>query len=508
MNKKTFTNIRKKHAFPLFCAVALSCAMFCGCSRETSSNADAESSSQPPLSESQPEPSANIGPSAGPGGPTEETPETAQPNIVEPFPSQGQEEEEETGSLYLPPDYEWENSAIIATDIHYLARSLTDGGSRFQYMVEHGDGKIVTYIDQITDAFLEEVFIQKPDILILSGDLTLDGEKKSHEELAEKLYRVKNAGIPVLVIPGNHDINNRRAAQYKGEERSPAEFTTPEEFRYIYRDFGYDEAVSEDPLSLSYVYQVDEYNRMLMLDTCQYQQKALVGGAILSDTYDWIEGQLEDAWSNGINIIPVAHHNLLDQSEIYVDDCTIEHGEQLASMLEDWGVPLFLSGHLHVQHTKRSEEHQGIWEMVTSSLATPACQYGRLIFRDDGSFAYWTQAVDVERWARKHNRTEKDLLEFDEFKEPFLRRVFYHQSYDALQSIESFSETQRVQMSQLYSELNYHYYQGTAYQVRNKILKDPDYLLWLEDGSFTVLSDYVQYIVSDAKRNYNWVEMD
>ncbi len=175
MNKKTFTNIRKKHAFPLFCAVALSCAMFCGCSRETSSNADAESSSQPPLSESQPEPSANIGPSAGPGGPTEETPETAQPNIVEPFPSQGQEEEEETGSLYLPPDYEWENSAIIATDIHYLARSLTDGGSRFQYMVEHGDGKIVTYIDQITDAFLEEVFIQKPDILILSGDLTLDG---------------------------------------------------------------------------------------------------------------------------------------------------------------------------------------------------------------------------------------------------------------------------------------------------------------------------------------------
>ena len=116
--------------------------------------------------------------------------------------------------------------------------------------------------------------------------------------------------------------------------------------------------------------------------------------------------------------------------------------------------------------------------------------------------------MDVERWARKHNRTEKDLLEFDEFKEPFLRRGFYHQSYDALQSIESFSETQRVQMSQLYSELNYHYYQGTAYQVRNKILKDPDYLLWLEDGSFTVLSDYVQYIVSDAKRNYNWVEMD
>ncbi len=202
------------------------------------------------------------------------------------------------------------------------------------------------------DAFLEEVIRQKPDVLILSGDLTLDGEKRSHEELAEKLYLVENAGIPVLVIPGNHDINNRHAAQYQGEERFPAEFTTPEEFREIYQDFGYNEAVSEDRISLSYVYEVDEYNRLLMLDTCQYQQKALVGGAILTDTYDWIEEQLEDAWDNGMNIIPVAHHNLLDESEIYVDDCTIEHGEQLVNILENWDVPVFLSGHLHVQHSK------------------------------------------------------------------------------------------------------------------------------------------------------------
>lgn len=194
-------------------------------------------------------------------------------------------------------------------------------------MVEHGDGKVVTYIEQIVDAFLEEVIAQKPDMLILSGDLTLDGEKKSHEELAGKLYSVQNAGIPVLVIPGNHDINNHHAAEYRGNDRFPAEFTTPREFRDIYGDFGYNEAISQDRTTLSYVYEMDEYNRLLMLDTCQYQQKARVGGAILSDTYDWIDEQLEEAWDDGMNIVPVAHHNLLDQSEIYVDDCTIEHSE-------------------------------------------------------------------------------------------------------------------------------------------------------------------------------------
>ena len=239
----------------------------------------------------------------------------SEPETIESFP---QDEPEET-TKEEESEYEWEGRAVIGTDIHYLSRELTDGGSVFQYMVEHGDGKVVTYIEQITDAFLEEVIRQKPDVLILSGDLTLDGEKKSHEELAEKLYTVEEAGIPVVVIPGNHDINNRHAAQYKGEERFPAEFTTPEEFRDIYWDFGYGEAVSEDLTSLSYVYELDEHNWLLMLGTCQYQQKALVGGAISTETYGWIEEQLEDAWDNDKNVIPVAHHNLLDESEIYVE---------------------------------------------------------------------------------------------------------------------------------------------------------------------------------------------
>lgn len=417
-----------------------------------------------------------------------------------------QESETETGTE--SGEDEWEMTAVIATDIHYLARDLTDGGSYFQYMVEHGDGKVVTYIEPITDAFLEDVVRRQPDVLILSGDLTLDGEKKSHQELAGKLKGVKAAGIPVLVIPGNHDINNRRAAKYIGEERLPAEFTTPEEFLAIYEEFGYGEAISRDRTSLSYIYQLDEYNRFLMLDTCQYRPNAKVGGAILADTYDWIEAQLEDAWDEGMNIIPVGHHNLLDQSEIYVDDCTIEHGEQLAGMLNDWSIPLFLSGHLHVQHAKRSEDGYGIWEVVTSSLATPACRYGVLKFRTDASFGYSTEAVDVEGWAARHNREEEDLLEFNTFKEPFLRRVFYNQSYDKLSKLGFLTEKQRQQMSDFYSDLNYHYYQGTTYGIKDAARKDPAFKLWEEEGSVTQLGDYVLYIIEDAKWNYNYLETD
>lgn len=455
---------------------------------------------------------AGCGRTAG-SGDVETGKETAAGEIptiwIEPVPTETENiPETEPETLPESGEADWEMTAVIATDIHYLAGDLTDGGSYFEHLVEHGDGKVVTYIEPITDAFLEEVKRQKPDVLILSGDLTLEGEKESHQELAGKLQAVEAAGIPVLVIPGNHDINNRRAARFVAEERMPAEFTTPEEFLVIYEEFGYREAISRDKTSLSYVYQLDEDNRFLMLDTCQYRPYAKVGGAILADTYDWIEEQLEAAWDDGMNIIPVGHHNLLDQSEIYVDDCTIEHGEQLADMLNDWSVPLFLSGHLHVQHAKRSEDGYGIWEVVTSSLATPACQYGVLEFRADGSFGYRTWAVDVEHWAVENNRDQADLLEFNSFKEPFLRRVFYNQSYDKLSELESLTEQQKQQMSEFYSDLNYHYYQGTAYSIRDTARQDPAFKLWEDEGSVIQLGDYVLYIIEDAKWNYNYLETD
>jgi 3',5'-cyclic AMP phosphodiesterase CpdA len=404
----------------------------------------------------------------------------------------------------------WDHQIFLATDIHYFSRELTDKGEYFQYFVEHGDGKVVTYVEQITDAFIETVIRKRPDVLILSGDLTLDGEKKSHEELAEKLYEVKKAGIPVLVVPGNHDINNRHAAAYFGNDRRPAEYTTPEEFRNIYRDFGYDEAVAEDPSSLSYVYDLDPSTRFLMIDSCMYEPRARVGGSISEETYSWIEEQLEDAWDNGMNVIPVAHHNLLDESEIeeYVTDCTIEHGEQLARILDDWDISLFLSGHLHVQHAKRSEDNRGVWEVVTSSMSTPACQYGVVDVNDDGAFSYHTAIVDVQDWAKRHKRQEEELLEFDSFKEPFLRRVFYNQAYDALEKVNTLTEDQKTQMSELYSKLKYHYYQGDTYLVCDEIRNDPAFGWWQEEGAVTVIYEYLNYILTDGEVDYSHVQAD
>lgn len=80
-------------------------------------------------------------------------------------------------------------------------------------------------------------------------------------------------------------------------------------------------------------------------------------------------------------MIAVAHHNLLDESRIYEEDCTIEHSDELERFLDDWDVELFLSGHLHVQHYRTSEDHD-IDEIVTGALTTSPCPYGVLINKD------------------------------------------------------------------------------------------------------------------------------
>ena len=105
---------------------------------------------------------------------------------------------------------------FVATDLHYLAPELADNGPYFQKLIASGDGKAMEHCEEITDAFLKQVLEQKPDALILSGDLTFNGAELSHATLAEKLLGIEKAGIPVLVLPGNHDLENRMAASFQG----------------------------------------------------------------------------------------------------------------------------------------------------------------------------------------------------------------------------------------------------------------------------------------------------
>lgn len=370
---------------------------------------------------------------------------------------------------------------IFASDIHYMSPKLTDYGKAFTELIDNGDGKVVRYIPEIWQAFTEEVAAARPDALVLSGDLTLNGEKLNHQELSALLGQLEGAGIPVLVIPGNHDINNPYATSYFGDSQSFIETVTPEEFRELYGAYGYNEAVSHAPDSLSYLYILNDTTWMLMLDSCIYEPDNEVDGMIPEGTMDWIEQCLKEAYSQGITVIPVAHHNLQELSRVYVEECVIRNHEELLELLERYLTPAFFSGHLHVQRVQKHtngpgtpEDVYGIWEIVSNSLIIPPCQYGNLTLNADGSLSYHTRNVNISGWAAKHGETNQDLLDFPAFSDAYIRSVISRQTYNTIDYI---PDHLREDMADFYADLYKDYYAGRQIDFEER-KKEFGYQMW------------------------------
>ena len=72
---------------------------------------------------------------------------------------------------YTPP------RIIQATDVHYQSADSEDDGAAFQLFVERCDGKVVKYLPQLLDAFMDQVIAEKPTALVLSGDITMNGRR-------------------------------------------------------------------------------------------------------------------------------------------------------------------------------------------------------------------------------------------------------------------------------------------------------------------------------------------
>ena len=414
----------------------------------------------------------------------------------------GQKEGEEPDEPPNEPPY-----FISASDLHYQSPLMTDFGEAFQNFVRNDDGKVVEYVDSITDAFLAETAGKQPDALILSGDLTQNGEKVNHEELAKKLRLLESQGVPVVVIPGNHDINHPSAASFEGTEKKKADNINAEEFYSIYREFGYDEAMDRDENSLSYIYQADERYWLMMLDSCQYDPENKIGGRIRKETLLWMEKWLERAREEQVMVIPVAHHNLLKESTLYPEDCTLENAVQVIDLLEQYGLPVYISGHLHLQRVKKhgnggpsqAEESYGIYEIVSDSMVIPPCQYGELRWQEDGSVQYETCPVDVAGWAASQGITDENLLNFPQYSGDFLIETVQNQVYGALSAIPN---DRKFHMAKLYGQINSAYCAGTAVNRRD-VKENQMYFYWNRYLGTSEWYENLQAMIKDTGKDHN-----
>lgn len=330
----------------------------------------------------------------------------------------------------------------IISDCHVLSRKLMADNKEFNMAVRYDRKFLVEGIGLLKKA-LKLASQNESSYLLIPGDLTKDGELLSHLEVRDilKSWLDEDDERRIFLIPGNHDINNYQAYDYKNLK--PAQNISPQDFFDIY-DFSYKKNVlslyKDSPYFknhlkninkkykrdkkysyygqgyLSYVARLDENleNKnsisLIFLDSsiysCDWEQnnkdgKNNIVGALDKNLMKWALDEIALAKKRKDMIFVIAHHALIpnfrDQklvlgpfiiknwNEPYEDvdkriDCKLP-----IEALADEDVKFVFTGHLHENGTAKykSPKDNEIFNIQTGSTVTYPLPIRQIYAYDD-----------------------------------------------------------------------------------------------------------------------------
>lgn len=384
----------------------------------------------------------------------------------------------------------------LATDTHYIDPSLYEGSDFFADMVKKGDGKFMPYSEEINRAFIDKVIADKPDALIVTGDLTFNGARESHVTFAKMLGEVEAAGIPVLAIPGNHDFTINRAARFLKDSYELIDSIDASEYIELYGDYGRIDSYDFDATSLSFVYELAPNIRVLCVDVNTVQG---MPGILTEGTLSFVKEQLEKAREDKAYVISVTHQTLLTHSELTSQGMSFINSEKLLKLYEEYGVVMNLSGHMHIQHIAVSDG--GVPDIATGSLMTSPNYYGEISL--EGRHVSY-QAVPF---------VVDSVPDFEGLSRQFLWDNAYRQGIESLLEATGNKEkdSSRSQeaiaadndLAAFFADFNVSYIAGRS----DKIPWD-DVMVkrWKKTGSF--VPEYFKLVKKEGSRNFTKFDMD
>ena len=246
-----------------------------------------------------------------------------------------------------------QHKIMVISDIHLLAPALHDDGQA-AVALDSGDMKLVLESDLVMEKMAHAIESEKPSLLLITGDLTLNGARESHKRLVEHLKQLQLKGVKTLVIPGNHDVLCPYSRSYLGGKAQPVATVTAQEFATLYQDYGYGSGSERDPSSLSYVCEPLPGLVVLGIDSNRYSENRSVtwndsvtvynnGGIVKGSTLEWIAGSeiLRQARASGKKVIAMMHHHLvehIDGEAKMLPNYIVSNNELVCKQLQQTGV--------------------------------------------------------------------------------------------------------------------------------------------------------------------------
>ena len=285
-----------------------------------------------------------------------------------------------------------EFSFITMSDIHHYATEYLGSMGDAVKTYFKGRNKIAEYQQPLYDAWAAAVRSYAADgvkYVVIPGDLAFNGEYASHAELAEMLKALEEeTGVDIMVINGNHDINYKDSVSYATDSPEPAKNTTPQEFREIYADLGYDLACSTCTPSSgqagmrSYAVSVEEGYRFIFIDAGKYsvdntekeQDVGETGGNITPELMEWVLAQIAEAKAAGEVPLGVTHWSVTPKDyleEKILRGFVIDDRIKVADTLADAGMHFVFSGHAHDSDISSQITDNGeiIYDIMTDALS-------------------------------------------------------------------------------------------------------------------------------------------
>ena len=371
-----------------------------------------------------------------------------------------------------------ETKVMAVTDIHYLARPLYEYSEIFVEILKGGDGKLTQYGDELLDALYLEIQEEKPDALLVTGDLSFNGEKQSHLDLAAWFSKVEASGVPVWVIPGNHDMNTRPAG-FSRRSYYATESVNEEEFKEIYQDF-----MLPGWAGCSYIAPVSDELWALMTDVTYCPQAF---GVFMKAHADWLTEALQKAKEANVRVMTATHQNLVAHTEFTKDNYLMFGNEQMLDLLAEAGVPLNLSGHMHVQNIAAEK---GVTDAASGAFCVWPHRYAVVTLSEEQGFRYEAKSL-------REDFLPEGLLE--------LSRNWFSDIVRTMASagLAAVPEEPKKLMLDYAARFNLAYFSGLYDPADAAWTRDPAYALW--EAQDCLFGQYMRLVMNEENGENLWI---
>lgn len=264
----------------------------------------------------------------------------------------------------------------VMADPHFFDSSLGCSGKEYEDFM-HYEQKCFAETENINKSVFE--FLKnatEADTVLIVGDLSFNGEKKSHEGFIKLLYELKNSGKKIYVVTADHDFKQKREDTFAfGENgRYSPEHTERDDLFDMYKDFGFGDAIAADREHLSYVAQLSDSVRLMALN-CDLKKDGKY--YFFEEQREWIKEQAKKAREDNQTIVAMCHYPILPGQPLFsiISKILIRDAYDFATFLADNGIHIIFTGHMHNQSINEliTENGNKLYDITTGSvIADPA----------------------------------------------------------------------------------------------------------------------------------------